>query len=299
MFYSGFSKKSGLINTSRGTLARSWVVLLALLSGGLIWAGYAGAQYSITNFQKAVTNSDMVTIPQSFTFPYNHNAITVGHQNTYIHAVDNGFGTIISGTMDSLTTAIASQKTVAASDLVTWVQAGINTVAKSSELSNMISISGDGNPREVYSSQNNPLDRTKWIDFIMTNSGLGLVDLSFQNLVSLYTYPSAQGAGVVVNPVFGNNQTKYQNISFGNIKNNEFKEITVTFVAQEENKYLAGGGIIGLRAINHSTTAGEISNNYFHDLSVSTKNAADTCSTAQCPYLEGGGVIGINGVSSP
>jgi hypothetical protein len=137
------------------------------------------------------------------------------------------------------------------------------------------------------------INTEKWLYF--NNSGLSLSNLHFTNVKAEYTY-AYSSAGGVVNGLIGNDYKNANAISMGDIKGNAFTEIGVTLHGYQDTHYWAGGGVIGLRSTSDSASIGDISGNVFSGVAVSADKAVLGTKSA---YIEGGGVIGVDAVSSP
>ncbi|MDR1579205.1 MAG: autotransporter outer membrane beta-barrel domain-containing protein [Synergistaceae bacterium] len=98
----------------------------------------------------------------------------------------------------------------------------------------------------------------------------------------------------MVNGFIGNDHGNKANISIKNIAGNAFTGISVTLHGNSANHYLAGGGIIGLRSTEASASIGDITGNLFSGVNVITDEASNGSA-----YIEGGGIIGVDAVSSP
>ncbi|MDR2050503.1 MAG: hypothetical protein LBQ63_01850 [Deltaproteobacteria bacterium] len=130
-------------------------------------------------------------------------------------------------------------------------------------------------------------------------SGLSLYNLHFTNVNMTYTGAAGQD---VVNGLIGSDSNNTGDIRFGNIYGNAFTDLAVTFSGANAKDYLAGGGIIGLRATGErgassaSASMNDVIGNLFRNLRIHTTGTGSLNDRA---YIEGGGIIGVDAVSSP
>jgi hypothetical protein len=179
---------------------------------------------------------------------------------------------------------------------------------------NLTFIAGNGVTRTLSSDNVTNFDAVKWLNIRPGGSGLGLENLHFKDVTAEYTFtydPSPNtlntGAGGVTNGLIGSYSGNTGDIGMGDILGNEFSNITVNMYGYRDTHYLAGGGIVGLRATGESgatsasTFMGKIDGNVFTGVTVTAGRSSDapTTSAGQSAYIEGGGIIGLDAVSSP
>jgi hypothetical protein len=164
--------------------------------------------------------------------------------------------------------------------------------------------------RTRSSANVNDFNVAKWLNLEAGASGLGLENLHFKDVTVDYTFTynpalPATGAGGVTNGLIGNYSGNTHDIRMGNLIGNEFSNIDITLHGYRDTHYLAGGGLIGLRATGEggaasaSASMGSISGNVFRDVNITTDEAAASPNKGQSAYIEGGGIIGVDAVSSP
>ena len=193
------------------------------------------------------------------------------------------FGTQISGLASSLRQGGTSP------DVAAWTPQ-VNALGPQS---GMTSITHTG-PRSIPGNAGATTDLYKLLRFGTAGSGLNLMDMHFNNVHTTYTYNSS-GAGGITNGFIGNDHdVTSANITMGMLADNAFSDISVTMRGLSNLNWLAGGGIIGLRSTAASAEITDIAGNLFRNVLVDTRTAS-----AADPYIEGGGVIGVDGVSSP
>jgi hypothetical protein len=140
------------------------------------------------------------------------------------------------------------------------------------------------------------------------NSGLSIKNVRFQNSLLEFEFTTpfnsmGTGSDGVVNPFIGNYHDENYLVVYNDITGNDFTDLTVTLKASIPSAnignmakiFMAGGGILGLRSVRRSAEIGTINGNVFQNISVETKS--DNADNG--PYIEGGGIVGINAVSSP
>jgi hypothetical protein len=214
-----------------------------------------------------------------------------GASNNYITKFGNLAAALFSGA--------EARKTQGAANIANWVQSAIAPLSVTP--SNLTYIQGSASPANrgvqgtLYENDGGINNRYKWLRFKSAGSGLSLRDMHFRNVDVRYRY-AAGGAGGIVNGLIGNDHDNAANISMGTLAGNAFTNIDVSLVGTMAVHYLAGGGIIGLRSTAQSAYVDTIIGNLFKDLTVTTTGATLTGPSA---YLEGGGIIGVDAVSSP
>ena len=177
---------------------------------------------------------------------------------------------------------------------------------------NLTYIQGNGGKRTVSSGNVTAFDVTKWLDIRDADgSGLSLENLRFQNVrvENTFTYTSGNnnGAGGMTNGLIGSYSANTGTIGMGHINGNDFYNIDILLHGYRDTHYLAGGGLIGLRATGEegatdaSTTIETIEGNVFRGIHIETDQSALATDGAHkgSAYIEGGGVIGLDAVSSP
>ncbi|MDR1650111.1 MAG: hypothetical protein LBR71_07600 [Synergistaceae bacterium] len=138
-------------------------------------------------------------------------------------------------------------------------------------------------------------------------TGLSLENLSFTGANAEYSITSKKSG--IVNGLIGNVNLAGVDASLGNITGSAFTNLSVTVKGLYDTDYLAGGGIIGVRSTGETTLKnasasagiGTISGNLFKGVRVTTTdyNGGAWDKTTQSAYIEGGGLIGVDGASSP
>ena len=168
-------------------------------------------------------------------------------------------------------------------------------------------IEGAGrNVDRTRGSANASGDASKWfttnINTPTAANGLNLYNVRFDNVdveFPAYKY---------VNGLIGNHFQATTDSILGNITGNAFTQIDVSLKANNDQYYLAGGGIIGVRATGENSAAsanaivGEVSGNIFDGIKIMTTNLTNdtlTFGLTNSTYLEGGGLVGVNAASSP
>jgi hypothetical protein len=291
-FYGVGGKK---FNILRRRAARAAV--LFLLAAGVFClplADDAAWGVDLSNSDTIYTLTNYINNGYTIYFPYNVNAINIGITTLTLQGVvPPGFTRSAATSAESIISNADGQKNLATSYLATWLQGQVNPSAFISP--NLTTISGNGLIRLVTSSNPSSLNQNKWLRFSNSNSILNLKNLHFADLISEYNYDAA-GAGGVVNALIGNDNSVSGNIAMGNITDNAFTAINVTMNGSSDKNYLAGSGIIGLRSTGASASINEITGNLFKNVSVS---ATDAYASNGSAYIEGGGIIGVDSVSSP
>jgi Fe2+ transport system protein FeoA len=182
-------------------------------------------------------------------------------------------------------------------------------------LSGMTTISANGaarkpNTDDAYSNNK------KWLRVETTaasspGNGLNLKNLRFASGVVEYSITSQKSG--IVNGLIGNINLAGVDASLGNITGSAFTDLSVTVKGSYDTDYLAGGGIIGIRSTGETSSQkdasasakiGTISGNLFKGVRVTTTGSVLTDwstnpATTTSAYIEGGGLIGVDAVSSP
>jgi hypothetical protein len=147
----------------------------------------------------------------------------------------------------------------------------------------------------------NTINALKIVNFNTGGTGLNIKNLQFRDFVLNYYYTTtAANGGGIVNPFVGSIHSIAGAISYGTISGNDFSNIKLTMISPNnyDKTYLAGGAIVGLRSTANEATVTEVSGNTFREIEITTTNATNNY-TLGMPYIEGGGIVGINAGSSP
>jgi hypothetical protein len=264
--------------------------------------------------QSYVNNGDVIIITSNPAtgIIYNSNIVTpVNNDRILIPSVKSNL-VIQSSTSSSYRSTISSRITsILNADLDDW-QTPTNTLISdlNSLKSNVLLLTGyDGlmgtmNTRTITSTTVTNFDYGQIITIQHQADNLSINNINFENFELIYNY-GAITAGGATNTFIGNNGNNVNDIYFNEFVDNSFQKIDITFNGGTniggDKTYLAGGGIIGLRATAEGVTKGsaklnKVSGNYFNDINITTQNTQLTTSS---PYIEGGGIIGVNAVSSP
>ncbi|MDR1063191.1 MAG: autotransporter outer membrane beta-barrel domain-containing protein [Azoarcus sp.] len=266
-----------------------------LLSGLLIpVAAFAQAGNGST-LNSAVAPGNTVTLSgPGFIFGHDEIAVSVTHPTILRGNVTNNFPVSIFNLSGDLLSNVNAKKTDTTSVLSGLVQGWVDAFNLPT---NLTYIAGDGGTRTKTVDY---FDQSKWLN-ISIGSTLSLEYLHFKN-VTVDNNLSSEKHGVV-NGLIGSASSNTKDISMGNLTGNAFTGINVILRGKEDTDYLAGGGVVGLRATGEldaasaSASMGNITGNVFKGVSVLTtdyNNDAD-----ESAYIEGGGVIGVDAVSTP
>jgi len=177
-------------------------------------------------------------------------------------------------------------------------------------------IGGSGGTRSIKDSLS---ESNKWLTTPNTSAtaasagnGLSLRDIRFSNVNVEYTHDGINGK--YVNGLIGNNHLANSDTSLGDITGNAFTGINVTLKSNVDTDYLAGGGVVGVRATGEdgassaSAIMGKVSGNIFDSIKITTTSTIMNDFAPRDPsapgvmkssYLEGGGLVGVNAASSP
>jgi hypothetical protein len=221
---------------------------------------------------------------------------------------------------------------ITAADITSSFPTGFNT-------SSLSYITGGNGTHAPSSSSDTAIYHNgyKWFTTHANNSS-GSNGLSFQNILFekvTVAYPSGTDLkyvnGLIGNrysagstdhaaQLISNDQGVAQyGTSLGKVTGNEFSNIKITVNSSQDTNYLAGGGIIGVRNTGEQASGSKnnavtnlkvplsaemdvVSGNYFHGINVTTTDSVSSTSvdySKKSAYIEGGGIIGVNGVSSP
>jgi hypothetical protein len=181
-----------------------------------------------------------------------------------------------------------------------WTQVGGFTPSGLSFIQGVVSQNRGTQP----TSNQTAFNRSRWLT---TSNNFGFNNVHFRNVVveNTFTYnpdPPATGAGGMVNGLIGNVDNNTGNIAFTQITDNAFTDIEVGLAGYRDTHYMAGGGIVGLRATAGSVSTEKIEGNVFKTITVKTTDRSGKTTGAglvQSAYIEGGGIIGLDAVSSP
>ncbi|MDR2176155.1 MAG: autotransporter outer membrane beta-barrel domain-containing protein [Synergistaceae bacterium] len=170
-----------------------------------------------------------------------------------------------------------------------------------------------GGTRAAVTGEDPFLNQRKWLNVPTTAqeslyNGLSLAGLHFENVSVTYSLSSnsAYAKAGVVNGLIGNSNAAARDTSLGDITGSAFTNLSVTMNGHYDTQYLAGGGLIGVRATgelnapNASAAIGTVSGNYFSGVTVTTTDGDGVFdTTSDSAYIEGGGLIGVDAASSP
>ncbi|MDR0615385.1 MAG: hypothetical protein LBG29_01130, partial [Synergistaceae bacterium] len=191
-----------------------------------------------------------------------------------------------------------------------------NYAPSAAALSGMTAITGNDNLRNLTTADTFQNQR-KWLHTSATASsspgnGLSLKNLNFKDVKIEYggfnnTTEAKYG---VVNGLIGNTNSASVTTTLGSITGNAFTDISVTMKGAQgvDTQYLAGGGVIGVRATgepigatkNASATIDTVSGNYFSGVTIETTNDQGSWQNQpKSAYIEGGGIVGVDAASTP
>ena len=250
-------------------------------------------------------------------------AIVINNENLTLQGgVTINFYTPIGGLSGQFGGLITDQKTNANYDILGNYRTLIgshNFYTGTNGIDALSTIQGEGrlNPRSGLGIANATGDRTKWFTTTLADptsaNGLNVRNLRFHDVG--VDFPNYK----YVNGLIGNHFQAQTESTLGDITGNAFTQINVTLNATSDLRYLAGGGIIGVRAtgehlwaINPLDTTpanaivGEVTGNIFDGIKIlttygnhQTVTPSDGSPTYNSAYLEGGGLIGVNAATSP
>jgi hypothetical protein len=207
---------------------------------------------------------------------------------------ESNFSNSINNLANTITSQAYSSPSNTAAQLGSLIQTQVSNFVTTAP-TNLSYITGDGVTRQLVNLSTDPFyDNNKIIKFAYNRDDLSLYNLNINNFNLLYDYPSSASAGGIVNSFIGSLSNNTNSLEMGRLVGNKFDNITITMKAREDDKYLAGGGILGVRSTAASAEIEAVVGNYFNNIQILLEPVA----TAG-PYLEGGGIIGVNGVSSP
>ncbi|MDR1350272.1 MAG: hypothetical protein LBJ59_05745, partial [Zoogloeaceae bacterium] len=261
----------------------------------------AFGQWSRTNLQAAANGTGWVT--SNVTFAHTANAVSINAVSPIILRgnVTSNFATSVGNLTDSLLSLGNAQKTGAAATLSGLIRTQVDGFGIPAGL---VDIQGDGSSRGVVTNNIVGFNNTRWIE-IQSGKRLGLENLHFNavTMENTFTYTGGTGAGGMTNGLIGNISSNANDIAMGDVIGNAFSDIAVILHGYRDTQYLAGGGIIGLRAtgelaVSASAEIGRITGNVFREVSILTDQSADGGANGSA-YIEGGGIIGVDAVSSP
>jgi hypothetical protein len=262
-------------------------------------------------------SSSVLTVTGDIEFPNSSHVLIQAANLT----IQGGIAVVMPGSMgDSIAGYVNAYMSPAQLDQLanqaqTLSSNSINDARSFIDSNGMFNIKGAGTERTLNtpdSFQNN----LKWlsVDAVNTSSpynGLNLINLHFTDVDVEYSYganPSAFARNGITNGLIGNVNTASARTTLGDIKGNAFTNLTVRLKGPRDDQYLAGGGIIGVRATGEGTNSpadaqiGTISGNFFSGVNVTTTDTDDDVTNDtghKSTYLEGGGLIGVDAASSP
>jgi hypothetical protein len=292
-FLSGSLKK-----TAQSTLCG---VLAALLSA----SPPAGAATNETDLRSELASGGTVTITQDVTFSHTGNAIILNQTGITLKGdTASNFGTSIGSLSSFLPANLA---TVTDTVFNSWVNGWYSTFNTGS----LVGIQGDGTTRNKTHTDHTQAtgETTKWLTSPNTTAfpanGLSLQNLHLSNVNVEYE------GNRFVNGLIGNNHLSNADTTMDDITGNAFTGINVGLTSTLDTHYLAGGGIVGVRATGELSPAsasaemGNVSGNLFEGITITATGTGFTgfdpahATANESTYLEGGGLVGVNAVSSP
>jgi hypothetical protein len=151
------------------------------------------------------------------------------------------------------------------------------------------------------------IESGKYIRMELNHNGLSMSNVRIGEVEILYEFTGNPSSPIelpietrsgIVNSFIGNNTKASGQAYLNNFVNNDFNniDITVQSTLNNNNSYLAGGGIIGVRSTTGSAQIKNIYGNLFRNITITTTGTSDT---AAGPYIQGGGIIGLNAVFNP
>ena len=252
---------------------------------------------------------------------------------------DNVFTTLMRDVSGNFATLITAQKASQTYDILSgYRQSFEGTTWKLTEAetywNTLSQIKGDATLRDL-SGLTNPStdlrlgDDNKWFSTesganpgsgphpystASTGKHFSVSHIHFDDVTVRY-YPHVANSRYV-NGLIGTNHNARESVSMGDITGNAFTNIDIALWSNVDTDYLAGGGIIGIRAtgefpvagqsvIRADATMGLVSGNIFDGISIMATNATGDDFTLRpvtgftSSYLEGGGLVGVNAATSP
>ncbi|MDR0736183.1 MAG: hypothetical protein LBF51_05020, partial [Zoogloeaceae bacterium] len=284
--------------------AKSVAAMLAL--SAFLFPALVFGQWNRGDLNSAVTSAaagGTVTVPvQGVNFDNAYtsaSAVAINKNLTLSGSAPNGFPTSIGNLTTDILNQIRGQKTDSVTSLIPLVSSRVDTFG----VPGMSFIQGSGGGSRGRSTDNlAEFNVTKWLDITAGSHELSLQFLHFRDVSIENTFTSTS-AGGVVNGLIGSISSNTGDTTMGNMRGNAFTGIGVTLHGYEDTHYLAGGGVIGLRATGEggapsaSASMGDIIGNVFKDVTVITDGTNSY--NSESAYIEGGGVIGVDGVSTP
>ncbi|MDR1661136.1 MAG: hypothetical protein LBR95_01710, partial [Azoarcus sp.] len=288
---------SGDFHDVRSWSARRRIGSLLVLYG-VLFPTVAFGQWNSGNLNIAVGNGGTVTIPVGVNFSATSNAVGIVKPTILKGNASNNLPVGVGNLSSNIWGAFNAQKTDTTASLVDLVTNRVNAFNLPI---NMSFIDGAGQNRSTNDEAQ--FNNKKWLNINSGVQGTGLEYLHFRNVTINYTY-NGTGAGGAANGFIGSVSNNISDITMGDLTGNVFTNISVALHGYTDKNYLAGGGVVGLRATGElgassaSTHMGNIAGNVFKGVKVKTDHAAAATGTGSA-YIEGGGVIGVNAVSSP
>ncbi|MDR2140996.1 MAG: hypothetical protein LBR11_04280, partial [Deltaproteobacteria bacterium] len=286
----------------------SWLIILALtLSSGLARAANHNYDGNTRDtFQSNINSSydgDSITITTNgpITFAAGVPALIINKNNLTIQGNSpTNFGNGVDSLYQKIFNYANTNKNATLNELLNFISPNINNQADI--YSTNAKIITSSNPRTVNSLTPSVYEGNKIIHINDNINNFTFNNINFKNIMITYTFPDLTatevGGGGIVNSFIGNDRANSHYATMGNILDNSFTNLTVEVHGFRDVNYLAGGGIIGLRSTENSTTIGQINGNLFKGIKVTTDQSTNT-SAKSSAYIEGGGLIGLDAVSSP
>ncbi|MDR2075972.1 MAG: hypothetical protein LBP61_03435, partial [Desulfovibrio sp.] len=197
---------------------------------------------------------------------------------------------------------VDAQKNAGTGALVNLVRTQVNAFGLPGGLT---TITGNGATRTHSAGAPNAFEEIRWLTINSGANGASLTNLHFTDVKVENTYNDATGSGGVVNGLIGSaynvGNVSTDSIAMGDLTDNEFSAISVSLHGYRDDQYLAGGGVLGLRSTTNSARMGNIVGNIFRNVTVTTDESSSSSASSHkgSAYIEGGGIIGVDAVSSP
>ncbi|MDR3214209.1 MAG: autotransporter outer membrane beta-barrel domain-containing protein [Azoarcus sp.] len=242
-------------------------------------------------------NGDNITYSAAGTnFPSTHIAITVTRANLTLRgSTASGFASGIAGLNSSILSQARSNTSASAASLSAMAGGLTVTYSVSTDGVTLSYIHSDGSPRTV-TGHDFFFNASKLLSVPATGAGgLSLENLRFSDVTVAYENSR------IVNGLIGNINTAMSDSSLGNLRGNAFVGLTVSLRGTVDTQYMAGGALIGIRSVEGTASIGDVSGNVFKGLrvNITDSSGSDSGMSLTSAYLEGGGIIGVDGVSSP
>ncbi|MDR1310587.1 MAG: autotransporter outer membrane beta-barrel domain-containing protein [Burkholderiaceae bacterium] len=276
-----------------------------LLAGGLALSASPAVAADREALQSNVTNDNGVVSVNIDFAPAAHTVIVPANQ-TVRSSNENPY--IFSGPVEGLSASLLGQAEAQKASGVAPFSASVQSQVNAFGLPAVRVIDGGGGIRALSTGAQLDFNNLKWLQFGSSGTPTApisvgdLQNLHFRNTVIHYEFTAA-GAGGVVNGLVGNVSNNQASVSMGWLVGNAFSDIDIRLVGHENKHYLAGGGVVGVRATGDggvteaSASIANIVGNVFKNVWVTTTSLTPNSDTNA--YIEGGGIIGVNAVSSP